>query len=140
MTVAFGATSRNSAHPRSIRALADLVVGGSGVFVFHSLDAETRSDVRLRPKEDVPTSAVLMAGLALVDKAVPIEGEAAELAQHLWAAGKDIELNVTEADALAASVAGLEVTAVVTTILAEPLVHAVDFAHTSWTVLTAEAG
>lgn len=140
MTVAFGATNRNDGNPRFVRVLADLVVGGSGVFIFHRLHATSPTrPVRIRPGESISDATVLMAGLALADEALPLEDEAAAVAERLRRQTDDVVLQAVDGDLLADSVASLEVTAVVTGIGSEPSVGAEDFAATAWTVLVATA-
>ncbi|WP_207206956.1 hypothetical protein, partial [Nocardioides ganghwensis] len=69
MTVAFGATNRNNGNPRFVRVIADLVVGGSGVFIFHKLHGDTPvRPVRIRPDDAVSEATVLMAGLGPLNR------------------------------------------------------------------------
>lgn len=139
MTVAFGATNRNNGNPRFVRVIADLVVGGSGVFIFHKLHGDTPvRPVRIRPDDAVSEATVLMAGLGLTDEDL-LEGEAAALADRLRRQAGDIELDAADAELLAHSVAGVEVTAVITGVASEPSIGPEDFADTSWTVLVSTA-
>ncbi|NJC71626.1 hypothetical protein HC031_18150 [Planosporangium thailandense] len=74
MTVVFGRADRNSGNPRSVDVLANLYVGGSGVWAFHRLDADEHDrgpikSLRIRSERDFTEE--ISAGFALM---VGIEG------------------------------------------------------------------
>lgn len=140
MTVAFGATHVNNGNPRFVRVLADLVVGGSGVFIFHTLyDDDSVVPVRIRPSGDVTRAALLMSGFALAEKDVNLPEEAAALAGRLRHGEDDIELDGHDSAVLTRAVADLEVTAIVTAIGTDPAIGPEDFEGTSWSILVARA-
>lgn len=135
MTAAFGSTDRWRGTPRGINVLADLVVGGSGVFIFHDLTSSARA--RIRPV-DVPEADVLMAGFALVAD-VPLNDQAKALVAELMSPGEDIELTADQAQVLKGVVGDLAVSVVITGVNHPPIVGREDFSTTSWTVLIGTA-
>lgn len=138
MTAAFGSADRRRDTPRSVRVFAQLVAGGSGVYIFHPLEVQTPGatapgPVRLRPV-GASGAQTLMSGLALADTAVPLDGPAADLAQKLRTSRGDIELTAVDAGVLSDAVAGLAISLVVTGVEEAPSVSAQDFSDTSWSV------
>ena len=138
MTFAFGSAHGIGRAPRFTRVFGELVVGGSGVYIFHGLREAGESSVRIRPTTATEAN-VLMSGLALADDRVPMDGPTAELATSLRARQRDIELTAEEGLLLAGAVAELAVSMIVTGVGHEPTVDPLDFAETGWTVLVGTA-
>jgi hypothetical protein len=138
MTAAFGSADRRRATPRSVRVFAQLVAGGSGVFIFYPLEAQrpgaaAGGPVRLRPV-GVSGAQTLMSGLALADTAIPLEGPAGDVAERLRTSERDITLTAADAAVLSEAVADLAISLVVTGVAETPSVSARDFAGTGWSV------
>lgn len=138
MTAAFGSADRRRSTPRSIRVFAQLVAGGSGVYIFHALEAQldgaaVPGPVRLRPV-GVSGAQTLMSGFALADTTIPLPGPACDLAERLRTSRGDIALTAADALVLSKAVAEIAVSLVVTGVEEKPSVAVSDFADTSWHV------
>lgn len=128
MTAAFGPTDRYRGTPRGIDVLADLVVGGSAVVIFHCQDGST---LRLRP-DGAPLIDTLMAGFALA-ASVPLDAEAESVAVTVRTADEDTQLTPQQTSVLKKAVARLAVTAVVTWLDSDGGLDPLDFGGTGWT-------
>ena len=129
MTAAFGPARRFGGEPKWVQVLADYIVGGSGVMVFHDLDLGRR--VRIRP-DAVSDVDALVAGFALV--AGVDCAEAAPVAEALLSSKADIVLTAEDAAALRSVVTDLGVSVVVTNLTPSPVVSAEDLAGLAWEV------
>ena len=135
-TFAFGSAHARNGGPRFIRVFGELVVGGSGVYIFHALAPTSVRPIRIRPTS-ATEAQVLMSGLVLADTGVPLDGPVAELATSLRASEQDIELTAEDGSVLADAAANIAVSVMVTGVGHQESVRAEDFAGTDWTVLTA---
>lgn len=94
---------------KEARAFAQCLAGGSGLLVVTPL-LDDRPPIRILDT-GLPTSTLLMAGLALADPDVPLTDEADSVATRLrkLATQRDLELDPADADALANAVRDLSI-------------------------------
>ncbi|WP_460811449.1 hypothetical protein [Nocardioides salsibiostraticola] len=100
--------------PRDVAVFAQHLSGGSEITIFNNLN-NAGSVVRLRQR-DVFSARHLMAGFALVEPRLPLEGEALACAERLRKVADSGDLHIEDPDAtlLAVAVNALDVILVLT--------------------------
>lgn len=114
LTAAFGPATRFHSGPKHVMVFGQLLVGGSGLYLFKHLDSEAPS-VRVRA-DSVGIADALMAGFVVAEPQIDLEGPAASLAATLRADALkgEIELDAKDAAVLADAIAGLDVALLLT--------------------------
>lgn len=102
--------------PKEATVFAQHLEGGSALTVFHCLSAPGVA-VRIRDS-GASTAQLLMAGFALAEAEVPLQGAAVAIADRLrkGALDAEVELTVKDAQVLADAVKGLDVALYVTAV------------------------
>jgi hypothetical protein len=100
--------------PKEIGVFAQQLAGGDGLTIFSSL-TDPGLVVRLRQKETF-SARQMMAGFAVAEPRLPLEGEAQTLAERFRKSADSGELEIAEHEAwaLAEAVSSLDVTLIVT--------------------------
>ena len=135
LTASFGSATRYHSGPKHVRVFGQLLVGGSGVYLFNNLEAPG-PPVRLRADETCLADA-LMAGFAIAEPDLALKGQAASLSETCRAGTAttgDIELGAEEAAVLAKAVAGVDVALLLTLNKSDESVQADNFRGWSVTV------
>ena len=135
LTASFGSATRYHSGPKHVRVFGQLLVGGSGVYLFSNLESP-ESTIRLRADESSLADA-LMAGFAVAEPGLGLAGEAARLSETCRSGAStagDIELDAEEAALLAKAVADVDVALLLTLNESDAPVLVDDFRGWSVTV------
>lgn len=138
LTASFGSASRYHSGPKHVRVFGQLLVGGGGVYLFNNV-ASPGATIKLRMDESGLADA-LMAGFAVTEPALALDGRAGTIAEALRATAttSDIELGAADGATLANAVADVDVALLLTlNEFAEP-VQAEAFR--GWSVTVARSG
>lgn len=114
LTASFGPATRYHPGPKHVRVFGQLLVGGSGVYLFQNLET-AGATIRLRADESGLADA-LMAGFAVAEPGLALEGQASSLAEALRASAAtgDTRLGPEDAALLAKAVADVDVALLLT--------------------------
>lgn len=124
--------------PKEVAVFAQHLAGGAGLTIFSSLD-EPGHFLRLRQTETF-SARQLMAGFAITEHRLPLEGEAQSLVERFRksSASQEIEIAEHEAALLAEAVSPLDVTLIVTDCAGAVGDGGLDLTFGDWIVMTTE--
>lgn len=135
LTASFGSVARYHSGPKYVRVFGQLLVGGSGLYLFNNLEAPGAT-LRVRADESSVADA-LMAGFAVAESGIELDVGASDLAATIRAsvpAAGDVELAGEDATLLAEAVGEVDVALLVTLNQSGEFLQAGDFRGWSVTV------
>ena len=115
LTAAFGSAQRFHAGPKHVRVFGQLLVGGSGLYLFHDLDSGG-GPIRIRTEVE-SVAAALMAGFVLTERDLRLGGEAGRLAERQRSEADkagEVELSPAQVSLLSEAAAEFDVAVLLT--------------------------